>query len=425
MSRALATAPIAAFAFVAILVLTAAAVRAGFVPDDALRLWAGASTAVGGDVSFGRIVAGYPTIPFLTTTLVAALAPAGTPAPAVVAAGLFGLIAGCAFLAFRDIGLSRLAAGAASLLIVFHPALLDAAIGGPAAMFLAVFLFMFCRALFDLRARGGTSDVMATGLALLALVFSHPMGAVIGLAAVPFLAFAVRPALVANSAFNVVVALVFPTVFAVGGFSYVSWIFPGAGWSFFAAPAQSLATWTAEVAYVFGDRLSGFRALDASLAMGVALAIGAPAAWVALALVYRRRPLVTPALVFAATMIAATAITVLSGLFGDPTAIAVAAPVLAAITVTRVPAVRERLAIVIPLLALGWLGGALGVGLVDPGTVNHLSAALEGRGGDRERPGCARCRRRAVRAGPCCFHGSRPHSLPSRIRKATPARMTG
>jgi hypothetical protein len=47
--------------------------------------------------------------------------------------------------------------------------------------------------------------------------------------------------------------------------------------------------------------------------------------------------------------------------------------------------VRERLAIVIPLLALGWLGGALGVGLVDPGTVNHLSAALEGRGGDRER----------------------------------------
>jgi hypothetical protein len=385
MSRALATAPIAAFAFMAILVLAAAAARAGFVPDDALRLWAGASTAVGGDVSFGRIVAGYPTIPFLTTTLVAALAPAGAPAPALVAAGLFGLIAGCAFLAFRDIGLSRLAAGVASLLIVFHPALLDAAIGGPAAMFLAVFLFMFCRALFDLRARSGTSEVMATALALLALAFSHPMGAAIGLAAVPFLVFAVRPALVANSAFNVVIALVFPTVFAVGGFSYVSWIFPGAGWSFFAAPAQSLATWTAEVAHVFGDRLSGFRALDASLAMGAALAIGAPAAWVALALVYRRRPLVTPALVFAATMIAATAITVLSGLFGDPTAIAVAAPVLAAITVTRVPAMRERRAIVIPLLALGWLGGALGVGLVDHGTVNHLSAALEGRGGDHER----------------------------------------
>ena len=83
-------------------------------------------------------------------------------------------------------------------------------------------------------------------------------------------------------------------------------------------------------------------------------------------------------------MIAATAITVLSGLFGDPTAIAVAAPVVAAVTVTWVPAVRERLACVIPLLALGWLGGALREGLLDPSTVNHLSAALAGRGGDHE-----------------------------------------
>jgi hypothetical protein len=155
-------------------------------------------------------------------------------------------------------------------------------------------------------------------------------------------------------------------------------------------------------------------------------------------------------------MIAATAITVLSGLFGDPTAIAVAAPVLAAVTVTRVPAVRERLACVIPLLALGWLGGALREGLVDPSTVNHLSAALAGRGGDHEHfdalgaGGAAAGREvpadtdkrlfscsaavvlaessgpRASRSRwPCCFHGSRPHSLRSRIRKATPARTTG
>jgi membrane protein XagC len=386
MNRALAAAPIALLAFVIILVLASAAVRAGFVADDALRLWAGASTAVDGGVSIGRTVAGYPTIPFLTTTLIAALTPAGTPAPALVAAGLLGLITGFVFLAFRDIGLSRLAAGTATLLVAFHPALLDAAIGGPADMFLAIFLFMFCRALFDLRARSGTSEVMATGLALLALVFSHPMGAAIGFAAVPFLAFAVRPALVASSAFNVVIALIFPTVFAVGAFSYVAWIFPGAGWSFFAAPAASLAVWTADVAHVFGNKLSGFRALDASLAMGAALAIGAPMAWIALAWVYRRRPLLTPALVFAATMIAATAITVLSGLFGDPTAIAVAAPVLAAVVVTRVPVVRERrLAFVVPLLTLGWLGGLMGVALVDPGTLTNLRATLDGRGGDHER----------------------------------------
>jgi hypothetical protein len=384
-NRVLSAAPIAALAFVSILVLAAAAVQAGFVADDALRLWAGASTAADGDVSIGRIVAGYPTIPFLTTTLVAWLAPAGTPAPALVAAGLFGLIAGLSFLAFRDIGLSSLSAGTATLLIVLHPGLLDAAIGGPADMFLVVFLFMFCRALYDLRARSGTSEVMVTGLALLALAFSHPMGAAVGFAAVPFLVFAVRPVLVVKSSFNVVVALIFPTVFAVGAFSYVSWIFPGAGWSFFAAPAESLATWTAEVAHMFGDGLSGSRTLDASLAMVAALAIGAPLAWVALAWVHRRRPLVTPPLVFAATMIAATAIAVASGLFGDPTAIAVAAPVLAAIAVTRVPVVRERLAFVVPMLALGWLGGVLGVALFDPGTVSHLRATLDGRAGEHER----------------------------------------
>jgi hypothetical protein len=384
-NRVLAASPIAALAFAAILALAGAAVQAGIVADDALRLWAGASTAADGAVSFGRIVAGYPTIPFLTTTLVAFIAPDGTPAPALVAAGLYALIAGACFLAFRDIGLSSLAGGAAALLVVLHPALLNAAIGGPADMFLAVFLFMLCRALYDLRVRSGTSEVMATGLALLGLAFSHPMGAALGFSAVPFLAFAVRPALVVRSAFNVVVALVFPTVFAVAAFSYVSWIFPGAGWSFFAAPAQSVAAWTAEAARVFGDGLSGLRAVDASLAMLAALGVGAPLAWVALALVHRRRPLVAPVLVFAAAALAATALAAASGLFGDPTAIAVAAPVLAVVVATRVPLVRERRAWVVPLLALGWLGGALGIALVDPGTVNHLRAAFAGRGGEPER----------------------------------------
>src|SRR5205807_2309597 len=198
----------------------------------------------------------------LTTPVVAWLAPAGTPAPALVAAALAGLIAGGLYLAFRGIGLSIVAAGIAALLIVLHPALLAAALGGPADMFLALFLFMLCRALYDLRVRSGTAEVMAVALTLLGLAFSHPMGAALGFAAVPFLAFAVRPALVMSSAFNVVIALIFPTVFALAAFAYVSWIFPGAGWSFFAASAQSLASWSAAAARVFGDGLSGIHALD-------------------------------------------------------------------------------------------------------------------------------------------------------------------
>ncbi len=86
-----------------------------------------------------------------------------------------------------------MAAAAATLLIALHPALLRAVIAGPGDMFLAAFLLMLCLSLYDLRARSGTSEVMNVGLALMGLAFSHPMGAVFAFAAVPFLAFAVRP----------------------------------------------------------------------------------------------------------------------------------------------------------------------------------------------------------------------------------------
>jgi hypothetical protein len=209
---------------------------------------------------------------------------------------------------------------------------------------------------------------------LMALAFAHPVGAALAFAAVPFLTFAVRPQLVARSALNIVIALIFPTVFMLISFAYVSWVFPGDGWSFFAAPTQSLSLWTAAA---LGN--SGFRipAIDASLAMGAALAVGAPIAVVMLATVYRRRPLVIPAAVFVATTVAATMICMASKFFGDPTAILVAAPVLAATVVIRVPVVRERIILAMALLVLGWFGGLVSVALVDPITVNRLHAALE------------------------------------------------
>jgi membrane protein XagC len=383
MNRALASAPIASLAYVIMLGLAAFAVSNGLITDDALRLWAGASTAADGQVPIGRIVAAYPTLPFLTTTLVAWLAPADTPAPALVAAGLFALIVAYCFVSFRKAGLPIAAAGVFTLLVSFHPALLRAVVAGPSDMFLAAFLLMLCLALYDLRARSGTSEVMGVGLALMALAFSHPMGAALAFSAVPFLAFAVRPLLVASSAFNVVIALIFPTLFAVASFAYVSWIFPGEGWSFFAAPAESLSLWTAATARLFGDGFSRFLTFDASLAMGAALFVGAPIAVVMLALVYRRRPLVVPGVVFAAIAIAATAISVLSGFFGDPTAIVVAAPVLAATVVIRVPIVRERLGLATALLLLGWLGGLISLPLVDPVTLNYFHAASERGGSER------------------------------------------
>lgn len=379
MRRALSAAPIAAFVFVVTLTLVAIAVQAGVIGDDGLRLWAGASTAADGQLPIGKIVAAYPTLPFMTSTLVAWLAPAGTPAPALVAAALLGLIAACCFNGFRNAGFSAAGAVVAALLIVFHPALIRAAVAGPSDMFLAAFLLMLSVALYDLRARSGTAEVMAVGLVLMALAFSHPMGAALAFAAVLFLAFAVRPMLVANSALNILIALIFPTVFAIGAFTYVSWVFPGDGWSFFAAPAESLSIWSVAETRLLGDWLGKLLPLDGSLAMAAALLLGAPVAVVMLAHVYRRRPLITPAAVLLAAVIAATALSIVSGFFGNPAALVVAAPVLAATVVMRVPVVRERRALAIGLLLLGWSGGVASVDLVDPAMITALRAAV-GRG---------------------------------------------
>ncbi|HTV28282.1 MAG TPA: hypothetical protein VMF32_10920, partial [Xanthobacteraceae bacterium] len=102
--------------------------------------------------------------------------------------------------------------------------------------------------------------------------------------------------------------------------------------------------------------------------------IAAPAAVVMLIMVRRRRPLVVPAAVFLGAVLAATAISVLSGLFGDPAAMVVAAPVLTVAVVARVPVARERLIFVIALLTFGWFGGLWSLALADPVTLSALRA---------------------------------------------------
>ncbi len=383
MNRALDATPIAIVSAIAVLMLASLAVRAGLVPNDTLSLWAGAIIAGDGGQSIGRIVAAYPTIPYMATVALAYLTPAGTPAPALIATALIGLLAGLWFTAFRRAGLAVWLAGLATLLLVFHPALLRAALAGPAEMLVAVFLYLFGNALFDLRERGAAPDVMAVSLALLGLAFSHPMGAAIACAAVPFLVFAVRPALVANSALNVVVVLIFPTVFSVGAFTYVSWVFPGSGWSFYSAPSASLSAWSAGVSDLFGGGVTGVHSLDAALAFTVALALGAPLAVAAAWRIRRRRPLLAPILVLAGSTIAAAPISVATGLFGEPASVAVAAPILCALCIVRIPQARENAPTLLALLVVGWIGGVLALALVDPHAVTQLTGLEPGIGRER------------------------------------------
>jgi hypothetical protein len=271
------------------------------------------------------------------------------------------------------------------LLVVLHPAVLRAAIAGPAEMIFTVFLFLLGRALFELRARSAAPEVMAVALSLLGLAFSHPMGAAIACAAVPLFVFSVRPELLSSWMLNVVLALVFPTVFCVAAFSYMSWVFPGSGWSFLVAPSEGVAIWAAGFSDLFGPGLTGSLALDAAIAVIVTVLVAAPVVPVAIIWVWRRRPLVAPVLVIIAMTALAASLAVLTGLFGAPAAVAVMPPCLAAIIIIRVPLVRERLALVLPLLILGWFGGFAGLAIADPRGTANVRAALGGRNVDIER----------------------------------------
>jgi membrane protein XagC len=227
--------------------------------------------------------------------------------------------------------------------------------------------------------------VMAVALSLLGLAFSHPMGAAIACAAIPLLVFSVRPELLSSRVLNLVLTLIFPTAFCVVAFSYMSWVFPGSGWSFLMEPAEGIATWAAGFSDLFGRGLTGSLELDAAIAVVVMLVLAAPVVPFVLVRVWGRRPLAVPILVMIAMTAMAAGLAVLTGLFGDPAPVAIMPPLLAAIVILHVPEVRQRLTIVLTLLVLGWLGGFIGLALVDPRGAMNVSVALKGRDVDTDR----------------------------------------
>jgi hypothetical protein len=180
-------------------------------------------------------------------------------------------------------------------------------------------------------------------------------------------------------------ALVFPTVFCVGAFSYVSWVFPGSGWSFLAAPSQSLAAWIAGMARLVDIAPTLLLAAGSAVLMPLALAGSAPLVVAACLRVIRRPALLSPQLIVVAATIVAALFAVVTRLVGDPAVLLVAAPVLAATAVICIPDIRQRTSILLLWLALGWLGGGLAVVAIDPRIGLHVSDVIAGTGGDRER----------------------------------------
>src|SRR3954471_4622731 len=171
MTRALSAAPVAGLFFLALLALAGFTTRAGFVGDDSVMLWAGTIAAADGQVSIGRMVSAYPSIPFLATTFIQFVTPTGTPAPSLVAALVLSTMARACFIAFCKAAWPLPLAAIAAALIFGHPALLRAATTGPADVFLAAFLLLLAKGLYDLRADSAAPQVMLVAFALLGLAF--------------------------------------------------------------------------------------------------------------------------------------------------------------------------------------------------------------------------------------------------------------
>ena len=96
MNRLLSLAAVMLIAFAAVFAVSRSATTAGLVPDDAVMLWASAITAGDGQMPVGRMVAAYPTIPFLATTLLEFVTPARTPTPVLLTGAVLALFAGLA-----------------------------------------------------------------------------------------------------------------------------------------------------------------------------------------------------------------------------------------------------------------------------------------------------------------------------------------
>jgi hypothetical protein len=139
------------------------------------------------------------------------------------------------------------------------------------------------------------------------------------------------------------------------------------------------------MAHAWGSGLTGWLAFDSGILVIFALSLAAPIVLVGIAWVRRRQALIMPLVVLIAAVVVAAIIAVLTGAFGEPVSVLNVAPVLAAAVLMRIPDFSRRSATALALLALGWLGGAVAVGVMDRRVAAHVRDVLDGTPADRER----------------------------------------
>lgn len=225
--RAARFAGVALVVFAALLVVVEWLRQHGFVAAAVVRDWGEVVLYGDGRGSFRELATAYPPIAFALGVLtgvpirhVSSIAP-----PAVTAALLASLLAAHWAMALRSAGYGRWWSLVLTALVCLHPFFLYLATTGVGAVLLLVAVYWFASAYCGSSIRGRVTDFMNLAFALAFTAFVHPLGALICVLALPFLARALPPALIARSALNSMLVLLFPLLFAIASFAYENALF--------------------------------------------------------------------------------------------------------------------------------------------------------------------------------------------------------
>ncbi|MFM0619723.1 hypothetical protein PQR37_37325 [Paraburkholderia nemoris] len=234
MIRALRFAAIALAAFAALLAVNSWLHQHGFIAASVMHDWGEVVLYGDGKGSYREFTTTYPPIAFALGVLagVPIRQISSLPPPVVTAALLAALLAATWTSALRAAGYGRWCSVVLTVLICLHPFFLYIATTGVDAILLLIAVYWFAAAYCASRIKGRVTDLMNLALALAFTAFVHPLGALICVVALPFLALALPPALIARSALNSMLVLLFPLLFALGSFAYENALFEDSATAF-------------------------------------------------------------------------------------------------------------------------------------------------------------------------------------------------
>ncbi len=191
-------------------------------------MWGRVLLAGAGLSAVEDIVTAYPPIAFVATMAVSVVAPVlGLATPLVISALLALGFAVSVHGALRAGGRSHGLSAVIVAVLVLNPLFMRAVSEGPQTMLLLWGVWMLALGAMNLRLGERVNDLIMVALALVLLAFASPFGLVLAFAALPFLGLVIPPERMRSSPAAALLVIVFPLIYSVAAFAYVTWIFGG------------------------------------------------------------------------------------------------------------------------------------------------------------------------------------------------------